>query len=41
MGGGIHLKRQESFAFSNLEDQPGLLTAVMSVGEIAFDLAET
>lgn len=36
-----HLKRQESFAFSNLEDQPWLLTAVMLVGEIAFDLAET
>lgn len=40
-GGEIHLKRQESFAFTNLEDQSGLLTAVMLVGEIAFDLAET
>lgn len=37
----MHLERQESFAFSNLEDQPKLLTAVMLVGEIVFDLAET
>lgn len=40
-GGGVRLKRQESFAFTNLEDQPELLTAVMLGGEIAIDLAET
>lgn len=37
----MHLKKQESFAFPNLEDQPELLTAVMLVGKIVFDLAET
>lgn len=37
----MRLKRQESFAFSNLEDQPELLTAVMLVGEIVFDLSGT